>query len=123
MMRQVATPARNSAPPGEHAPAFLGSSVLVTVPFGKGAVFYYKKRPQHRVYNWEMLQEALSPLDIVKKKFLMQKGRDWAPASVSEVEEVDGETTELKGLALIVASKKSDDNRKHLSHDTTEENA
>lgn len=75
-----------------------GGKIIMTVPFGKRAVSWY------RTYNLPSLRELLSKLKIEKIEYTIKKGESWTPASLEEVENVD-QPNNPKAVALIVARK------------------
>lgn len=86
-----------------------GGKVLLTVPFGKRLIHYYKGIARHRVYDLEQLKELLSGLDIEKMEWAVAKNGLWSPAPLEEVKGVDHADVRdwhsSKAVALIVAKK------------------
>jgi len=89
--------------------------LLMTVPFGKGGVYYHKRKknyPLFRVYDLSAINEVLSPLEIETMKFaLLDNDMSWIPCKAGEAELIDslnqpGGWYSAKAVALVVAKKR-----------------
>jgi ubiquinone/menaquinone biosynthesis C-methylase UbiE len=64
-----------------------GGTLIFTSPFGKAKV----ERPFHRIYNQRQVERLLMNFRIEKTEYSREIGAlEWGPASLSEVENVDG---------------------------------
>ena len=84
-----------------------GGRLIITVPFGKKAVFCFRGAPLHRVYDLPSLEELLSQLKITRIQCSVKQEGNWLLSSSDEAQGVEGEGREVKAVALIVAKKES----------------
>ncbi len=82
----------------------VNGKIIITVPFGKRGVFYYKGVPMARAYDVPALKELLSALKIQKLETIILKGENWLPVPPEEAKDVQS-GKDVKALVLVVAIK------------------
>lgn len=91
-----------------------GGKLILTTPFGKKSICYYKGIAIHKIYDYETIIKLISGFTIEKMIFMVKVGECWIQSSWQETEKIDGSNCpEVQGDALFILSKPQTQNMKH----------